>query len=76
MLNVPSGTVFPMVIPSGDNIQVTTPSGFVYTQTPSTDVSAINVNPAASTNSAVIGLGYFTTNSLLVNFTNESQGWK
>jgi hypothetical protein len=76
VLNVPAGTVFPTVIPSGDDIQVTTPSGFVYTQTSSTDVSAINVNSAASTNAAVIGLGYFTTNSLLVNFTNENQGWK
>lgn len=76
VLNVPTGTVFPSVIASGDSIQVTTSSGFVYTQTSSTDVSAINVNAGASTNAAVIGLGYFTTNSLLVDFATASQGWK
>jgi hypothetical protein len=76
VLNVPPGTVFPTNIPSGDAIQVTTPSGFVYTQTSSTSVAAINVNSAANTNAAVIGLGYFITNSLLVDFTNQSQGWK
>ncbi len=76
VLNVPTGTVFPSVIPSGDSIQVTTPLGFVYTQISSTGVSTINVNSSASTNAAVIGLGYFTTNSLLVDFTTASQGWK
>jgi hypothetical protein len=76
VLNVPTGTAFPTAIPSGDSIQVTTPSGFVYTQTAATGVSAIIVNSGASTNAAVIGLGYFTTNSLLVDFATETQGWK
>jgi hypothetical protein len=75
-LNLLSGSAFPSAIPPGDSIQVTTPSGFTYTQISSTDVEAIVVNPAASANAAVIGLGYFTTNSLLVDFSTGTQGWK
>ena len=76
VLNVPSGIAFPAVIPPGDSIEVTTPSGFVYSQISSTGVATINVNSNASTSGAVIGLAYFTTNSLLVDFTTGTQGWK
>lgn len=77
VLNVPSGASFPTVIPSGSSFQVTTPSGFVYSAQAGTGIFAVNVAQAtATTAGSVVGLGYFATNSLLVDFTSGVQGWK
>jgi hypothetical protein len=76
VFNVSSGVNFPSVMPPGSS-QVTTPNGFVYSALAGGGVFAVNVAQATATTAAsVIGLGYFATNSLLVNFTSGVQGWK
>jgi hypothetical protein len=75
--NVPSGANFPGAIQEGSSFRVTTPNGFVYSAEAGTDLFAVNViQGSATTSGSVIGLGYFQTNSLLVDFTNRVQGWK
>jgi hypothetical protein len=76
VLNVPSGTVFPSTISAGDTLQITTPSGFLYTTVSGSGVSTIIVNTGVDATASVIGLGYFTTNSLFVDFATGMQGWK
>jgi hypothetical protein len=63
--------------PAGQGAAVTTPNGFVYSAKAGTGVLTVNVAQAtATTAGSVVGLGYFSTNSLLVDFTNGMQGWK
>ncbi len=76
VINVPSGTVFPAAIPAGDSVTVSTPSGFVYAAQSGSGLSTVVVNPGVDGTASVVGLGYFTTNALLVDFTTGTQGWK
>ena len=55
---------------------VTTSSGFTfgYVSTSSDPLATIvNADFAGST---IIGIGYFTTNSLFIDFSSGSEGWK
>jgi hypothetical protein len=77
VFNVPGGTSFPAALAPGSSFQVTTPNGFVYSAKAGTGVFTVNVaQVTATTAGSVVGLGYFATNSLLVDFTNGMQGWK
>jgi hypothetical protein len=77
VFNVPSGASFPAAIASGSSFRVTTPNGFVYSAKAGIGVFTVNVaQVTATTAGSVVGLGYFATNSLLVDFTNGMQGWK
>lgn len=77
VFNVPSGASFPAAIPAGSSFQVTTPNGFMYSAEAGTDLFAVNVTQASATTAgSVVGLGYFATNSLLMDFANGTQGWR
>jgi hypothetical protein len=70
-LNIPSDKPVPTTV---DSFGLTTPSGFMYTASNGSDVSAVHVQQSSS--GSVIGLGYFETNSLLIDLTKGIQGWK
>jgi hypothetical protein len=76
LLNIPSGTAFPAPFIAGDTVQVTTPSGFVYSYTAGTGVDDSVVTPNSTAGQSVIGIGYFTTNSFFIDFTSGTAGWK
>jgi hypothetical protein len=77
IFNVPTGSSFPSSIAAGTAFQVATPSGFVYSAPVGTDLFAVNIGQGnATTAGSVVGLGYFKTNSLIIDFANELQGWK
>jgi hypothetical protein len=74
VLNIPSGSPVPSSVTS---FELTTPSGFGYSATAGADLYGVRVQPASATTAgSVIGLGYFETNSLLINFATGIQGWK
>lgn len=74
VLNVPNGDAAPSSVAS---FQVTTASGFVYSATTGTDLYGIRIQQSSATTSgSIMGLAYFETNSLLINFTTGMQGWK
>jgi hypothetical protein len=76
LLNIPAGTAFPAPFIAGDTVQVTTPSGFVYSYTAGTGVDDSVVTPNSTAVQSVIGIGYFTTNSFFIDFTSGTEGWK
>ena len=72
----PAGSSFPSTVGVGSSMSVTTPSGFTYSfVTTSSDPLATLVN-ADFTGSTIIGVGYFTTNSFIIDFGSSSEAWK
>jgi hypothetical protein len=71
VLNIPNGKSLPTSV---DSFKIATPSGFTYSTTNGPDVDAVRVQQ--SSQGSVIGLGYFETNFLLINFVTGIQGWK
>jgi hypothetical protein len=72
----PAGNSFPSVVAAGSSVLVTTPSGFAYDYiADSAQLLNTNVN-ANSTAPSIVGIGYFTTNSLFTDYSSGSQGWK
>ena len=72
----PAGSSFPSAVPAGSTLLVTTPSGFTYSYSSTiSDPLATIVNENFS-GSTIIGIGYFTTNSFLVDFSSGAEGWK
>lgn len=71
--DVPSGSTFPAPVPAGANVLVTTPSGFTYAYTNTPGITQTNTSQTAP---SIIGIAYFTTNSLFVDFTTSTEGWK
>lgn len=72
----PPSAPFPLSVPSGTSVFVALPSGFTYNY----DVAAhsdtnTNVQPDANNDQTHIGIAYFTTNSLLIDYTNNVEGW-
>ena len=74
-VSVPAGATFPASIPDGTDVLVTTPSGFTYNYTAALGVTNTVVE-GDSTAASIVGVGYFTTNSLFVDFTTSTEGWK
>jgi len=73
---IPAGSSFPATVPIGSSVLVTTSSGFTYDYVnTSSDPLATIVN-ADFNGSTIIGIGYFTTNSLFIDFSSGSEGWK
>ena len=74
-LQVPAGVSFPAAVPDGTDVLVTTPSGFTYSYTaePGITQTVVDLN---LTGASVIGVGYFTTHSLFVDFATSTAGWK
>jgi hypothetical protein len=77
VLNVPAGAAFPATVPSGSSVMVGTPSGFTFSYTAGSGsaVTETIVQPNSAAES-IIGIGYFTTNSLFIDFTSGTEGWK
>lgn len=77
MLNVPTGNMFPTSVPAGAVVQVQTPSGFSFSYTAGAAPEVTNTIVHANSNAeSIIGIGYFTTNSLFVDFVAGTMGWK
>ena len=75
VVSVPAGVGFPASIPGGTDVLVTTPSGFTYSYIAATGATNTVVE-ANSTAASIVGVAYFTTNSLFVDFTTSTEGWK
>jgi hypothetical protein len=77
LLNIPTGISFPALVTTGDTVQVTTASGFVYSYAATAGgVDDVVVTPNSTAGQSVIGIGYFTTNSFFIDFTAGTEGWK
>jgi hypothetical protein len=74
-VSVPAGGGFPAAIPNGADVLITTPSGFTYTYTSAPGITNAVVE-SNSTGASIIGIAYFTTNSLFVDFATSTEGWK
>jgi hypothetical protein len=72
----PTGGTFPSAVGPGTSVLVTTPSGFSYTYTAGSGITATVVDPATSTADSIIGIAFFTTNSLFIDFTSSIEGWR
>jgi hypothetical protein len=75
VFNVPTGITFPDSLPPGTSVMVGTPSGFTYSFSAGAGATDTLVQPGVATES-IIGIGYFTTNSLFIDFTTSTEGWK
>lgn len=74
-VSVPAGGSFPNPVPVGTDVSITTPSGFTYNYTtaPGVTNAVVDLN---STGPSIVGVAYFTTNSLFVDFDTSTEGWK
>jgi len=72
----PTGGAFPSVVAPGTSVLVTTPSGFSYAYLAGSGTTATAVDPATSTADSIIGIAFFTTNSLFIDFTSSIEGWR
>ena len=77
VLNAPTGAVFPTNVLAGASVMVVTPSGFTYDYTAGagSDVTDTQVQSGSNVQS-IVGIGYFTTNSFLIDYTTATEGWK
>jgi hypothetical protein len=74
-LRTPANSSFPTSVESGSTVSVTTPSGFTYSYTAGTGTAQTLVD-ADTTGISIIGVQYFETNYLLLDFTSSMAGWK
>jgi len=66
----------PAVLPEGSTVLIGTPSGFTYSyQSTSSDPFYTSVY-AGYTGPSIVGIGYLTTNSLYIDFSSSTEGWK
>jgi hypothetical protein len=72
-VSVPAGVSFPASIPAGADVSITTPSGFTYSYTAAPGIANTVVN---FTSTSIVGVAYFTTNSLFVDYQTSTEGWK
>jgi len=75
-VHVPTGAMFPSSVPVGTDVLITTPSGFTYSYTTAAGVDGTVVDLSLPKAASVVGIAYFTTNSLFVDFTTSTEGWK
>lgn len=74
-ISTPAGSNFPSSIPVGTTVTFTQQAGFSYTYTSGTGYFDTLVEPDTTTVN-IIGIGFFTTNSLFIDFTTSTEGWK
>jgi len=74
-ISTPAGSNFPSSIPTGTTVTFTQQAGFSYTYTSGTGYFETIVEPDTTTVN-IIGIGFFTTNSLFIDFTTSTEGWK
>jgi hypothetical protein len=74
-ISTPAGSNFPANIPAGTTVTFTQSAGFAYSYTAGTGYFQTVVEPDTTTVN-VIGIGFFTTNSLFIDFTTNTEGWR
>jgi hypothetical protein len=74
-ISTPAGSDFPTDIPVGTTVTFAQAAGFSYSYTSDTGYLKTVVEPDTTTVN-VIGIGFFTTNSLFIDFTTSTEGWK
>lgn len=67
---------FPTSVQPGTPVVVTTPSGFAYTYVADeSQITSTTVNANVNNDQTHIGVAYFTTNSFLIDYTTNTEGW-
>jgi len=74
-ISTPAGSNFPLFIPAGTTVTFAQSSGYEYSYTSGTGYFESLVEPDTTTVN-IIGIGFFTTNSLFIDFTTSIEGWK
>jgi hypothetical protein len=74
-ISTPAGSNFPLIIPADTTVTFTQSSGFEYSYTSGTGYFDTVVEPGTTTVN-IIGIGFFTTNSLFIDFKTGTEGWK
>jgi hypothetical protein len=74
-ISTPAGSNFPPSIPAGTTVTFAQTAGFAYSYTSGTGYFETVVEPDTTTVN-VIGIGFFTTNSLFIDFTTSTEGWR
>ena len=75
VVRVPAGVRFPDPVPNGADVSIATPSGFTYSYTAAPGI-ANTVIQIDDPNQSIVGVAYFTTNSLFVDYGTSTEGWK
>jgi hypothetical protein len=75
LISTPAGSNFPLTIPAGTTVTFAQSAGFTYSYTASAGYFETVVEPDTTTVN-IIGIGFFTTNSLFIDFTTSTEGWK
>jgi hypothetical protein len=74
-ISTPMGSNFPLIIPAGTTVVFAQSSGYDYSYTVGSGYFETSVEPDTTTVN-IIGIGFFTTNSLYIDFTTSTEGWK
>jgi hypothetical protein len=74
-ISTPMGSNFPLNVPVGTTVTFTQSAGFGYSYTAGSGYFETVVEPDTTTVN-VIGIGFFTTNSLFIDFTTSTEGWR
>jgi hypothetical protein len=75
LISTPVGSNFPPTIPAGTTVTFAQSGGFAYSYTAGTGYFETVVEPDTTTVN-IIGIGFCTTNSLFIDFTTSTEGWK
>jgi hypothetical protein len=73
-LSTPANSAFPGFVEPGSTVTLTMPSGFSYSYSAGSGIADTLV--AAGDGNSIVGVQYFTTNYLLLDFTSGIIGWK
>jgi hypothetical protein len=75
IIPTPVGSAFPDPVAAGTSVNVMLPNGYAYDYQVDGNYDAVLVEPD-TTAVTVIGIGYFTTNALFIDYTSSTEGWK
>ena len=76
LFEVPTGGSFPSSVAQGSTVTVTTPAGFSYDLEAGAGYANINVDQNAGASSfSNLGIDYFTLHSLLVDYSQQIEGF-
>lgn len=73
---VPQGSSFPAVVPAGTSVLVATPSGFTYSYVSTESDPLFTIVNSGFSGPSIVGIGYFTTHSFVIDFSSRTTGWK
>ncbi len=75
-ISTPAGSAFPTTVAVGSSVLITTPSGFGYGYVISASGPLATIVNADFSGASIVGIGYFTTHSLFIDYVAGTQGWK